>query len=127
MNPFSGKSVQIYREGGGESLSFTCLHFSDLSLMKNNPSYELSVKMTHLEGSDRGLAHHGKCLREEVVERFAVFEAFTKTGCHRLEFIIGQSVELGVMRINMGNDRGHFLEFPLVLASKHLFEQITYH
>ena len=45
MTALALQGVQVNRKGGGKGFSFTGFHFGDHSLMQNDPSHQLYVKM----------------------------------------------------------------------------------
>ncbi len=68
MDPFSGQCIKIDRESPDESFPLATLHLGDLPLMEHDPAQELHIEMAHVEHAPPGLAGHGKCLRQNLVQ-----------------------------------------------------------
>jgi hypothetical protein len=63
--------VQISSEGGNQSLTLTGFHFRDVPEVQSTTTHELNVKVAKAKGALRGLAHSGKRLWQQLVERLA--------------------------------------------------------
>ena len=49
--------------------------------MKYDPTYELHVKMSHAQGSDRGFPHGGKRFGQDVVQCFSLVKPLLELSC----------------------------------------------
>ena len=76
MHALSFQGIQICRQGRNQSLSFTCLHLRNPSLMQKKSAYELYFERTFAENSVRCLAYKGKCIRQNGIQFFAVGDLF---------------------------------------------------
>lgn len=53
MHASAGDGIEHHRQGGNQSLAFTCLHFRYLALVQHDAAHELHVIMTHAEDAAR--------------------------------------------------------------------------
>ena len=74
MHALAFECVEISGERGDESLAFAGDHFGDIAAVQDDPAEDLHVEVPHVLGAEGGLAAGGKCLGQEVVERFTVGE-----------------------------------------------------
>ncbi len=75
MDALSGQRIQVNRQGSNQCLTFTGLHLSDTALMQDDTADDLYTVMTHTEYAPCCFTAGGKCLRQKLVERFAVLVA----------------------------------------------------
>ena len=73
-------SVQISGKGGHKGLAFTGLHLCDTALMQDDTADDLYTVMTHTEYAPCCFTAGGKCLRQKLVECFAVLVALLEIG-----------------------------------------------
>ena len=75
--------VQISRKRRDQRLSFSGFHLGDTSLMQYDSANDLYAIVLHAEGPHRRLADDRVCLRQEIIQRLAFFEAILKFLCLR--------------------------------------------
>ncbi len=75
MHATSGQRIQIDRQGSHQRFTFTGFHFRNLALMQDHAADELHVVMAHTEYAFRCLATNSKGFRQQVIQRFALFQA----------------------------------------------------
>ncbi len=75
VHALAGDGVQIGREHGDERFALAGLHFRNAPLMQHDAADELHAEGLHAQNAPARLAHGGECLRQQVVERLAVFIA----------------------------------------------------
>ena len=144
VNTFSGKRIQIYREGGNQGFAFASLHFGDLALVQHRAADQLDVEMAHIQHAPPGFADYGKGLRKDFVQRF--FEhrielCFAGSGRDRLIiYVVGRGaldglantltqflgfgpklgirelLHLGLKQVNLRNNGPQALHLALVLS-----------
>ena len=51
VNSVTRKSVEVSGEGSNKSFTFTCFHFGNTSLMKNNAADDLNREMLHAKNT----------------------------------------------------------------------------
>ena len=66
VNTFSGKCIKIDRECGDKGFSFTCSHFSNRSLMENDPTNKLAIVVNHVP-SDHIPARHPGAIKSRFI------------------------------------------------------------
>ncbi len=126
MDALAGESVQVRRQGGHQCLTLAGAHFRDLAGMQRKAADQLHVEVTQPELAARRLAHQGKGLGDQIVER--------RTGCiARLELprllgelLIRQSTDAGLESIH-GRDRAaQLLHQALITAAKYLRQKLPH-
>ena len=70
MGTFAGERIEVERQGGDQGLAFAGAHLGDLALVQDEPADELNIVMALADGALGGLAHGGKGLGQEIVQRF---------------------------------------------------------
>ena len=104
MDPLAFEGVEIDRQGGDQGLAFTGLHLGDLALVEHHAAQQLDVEMALPQGADRRLAHSGEGVGQDVVGRFALFQAVPQHLGSGGKLGIRELLELGFQSIN-GLDR----------------------
>src|SRR5262245_5502166 len=64
--------IQVSRQSGDESFTFTRAHLRDLALMQNDAADHLHVEMAHAGRTDTSLSNHGKRFRKDLIEHGAL-------------------------------------------------------
>ena len=90
----AGQCVQISGKGSHKGLAFTGLHLCDTALMQDDTADDLYTVMTHTEFAPCCFTAGGKCLRQKLVERFAVLVALLEFVCLGAQLVVGQLFEL---------------------------------
>ena len=75
MHALAGDGVQIRREHGDERFALAGLHFRNAPLMQHDAADELHAEGLHAQNAPARLAHGGKRLRQQVVQRLAALVA----------------------------------------------------
>ncbi len=127
MNAFAGQGVQIGRQGGGQGLAFTGLHFGDFSLMQHHTADELRIEMAHLQCPHRCLPHRCKGFREQSIQAFAFFDPLPECDCLRSQFVIGEGLHSRFEGIDLVHHRPELFEFPFVLAAENFCQPVEKH
>ena len=68
VNALSCKGVSISRQTGNESFTFTCFHFGDTSLMKNDSTDYLNRVRLFAKHSERSFTANRKGVRKNVIK-----------------------------------------------------------
>ncbi len=89
-----GDRVEVGREHGGEGLALTGLHLGDVAEVQRGATHDLHVEGAHAERANRGLAHGGERLGQQVVERLAVGVALAELDGLVLELLVGELLEV---------------------------------
>ena len=90
----AGQCVQVGGQGGYEGLAFAGLHLRDTALMQHDAADDLYAVMAHTEHTPCSLTAGGECLRQKLVERFAVLVALFEFVGLGAQLVIGQFFEL---------------------------------
>ena len=78
--PLPVEGVEIGGQRGDERLAFAGDHLGDVAAVQHDAADDLHVEVPHVLGAAGGLAAGGERLGQEVVERFAVGQAFAERG-----------------------------------------------
>ena len=72
VNALSCKRVKISGKGSNKSLTLTCLHLGNSSLMKQYTAEQLNAEGSLTENSVRRLSDESECLWQYIVKSFTV-------------------------------------------------------
>ena len=78
VDAFAFQRVQISGKRGDQGFAFTGFHFGNHAFMQHNPADQLNIVMALAESAFGGLAYDGKSFGQQIVKRFAVFQALFK-------------------------------------------------
>ncbi len=78
VNTLTFEGVEIGGQRRDKRFALACLHLGDLALVQHVPTNELHVEMPHVEGAVTGLAHDGKGLGQQVLDRRACGHALAQ-------------------------------------------------
>ena len=130
MHTFACQGVEICSQRSYQSFTFTCLHLSDSTLVKDHTADELYSEMLHAETSNCTLTAYGECLRQYVVDGLKrTFLAFLSYRAKTLleldglgtQLIVGQRLHLLIVRFNYVYYFLNLLDLTLIEVSKNLF------
>ena len=91
MDALAGQRVEVGGESGDERLAFAGLHLGDHALVQGDAADDLHVEVAHAHSAIGSLAHHGKRVGQQVVERLASGKAAAQD--------LGLTRELGVIHL----------------------------
>ena len=127
VHALAGQRVQIGGQRRHQRLALAGAHLGDLAVVQYHAADHLDVEMAHAEHPLRRFAHHGEGFRQQLVERFAVFEPRLEFGGLAGQLGIGQFLHRRFQRI----DRFHLLQVlfdqPVVAAAEDFFEDGLQH
>ncbi len=101
MHALAFEGVEIDRQGGDQRLAFAGLHFGDLAAMEDHAALELDVEVALAECALGSLAHRGEGFGLDVVQRFALGQAFAELGGLAAQFFVGKLGELRFERVDL--------------------------
>ena len=78
MDAFAFQSVQIGGQRSNQGFAFTGFHLGNHPLMQDNTANQLDIIMSLTQSPFGSLADDGKSLRQQIVKRFALFQALFK-------------------------------------------------
>ena len=70
MHTFSGKRVQISRQCGNQSFSFSSAHFSDCPGIQSHTTEKLHIEMALTQRATRGFTDDRESFRKNLLENF---------------------------------------------------------
>ena len=78
MHALAFDRVQIARQSLGQCFAFTGAHFGNFATMEHDTADHLHIEMAHTHHALRRLTHRRKCLRQNIIKRFAGSQAVTE-------------------------------------------------
>ena len=75
MNAFTAQRIEVRRRYARQRLSFTGLHFGDLSVVQDDSAHQLNVVMAFAEFAPRRFPNQGKRFRQQGIQRFSLLPA----------------------------------------------------
>ena len=123
VNAVARKSVEISGEGSNKSFTFTCFHFCDSSLMKNDTADNLNREVLHTENTPRSLTACGKSLGKDIVKRFAVCKSLLEFGSLCLKLFIRELCILLLKGENLIFYRDYPLDFLSGIVAEDFFKK----
>ena len=112
----AGEGVQVGRQRGHERLAFTGFHFGDAATVQKHSADELHIEVAHLKRSHRRFSHRCKCLRQQIVQIFALGQTLFKSGCLPLELFIAHGFYLRLQRIDGIHNGLESFQFAFIFA-----------
>lgn len=104
VNTLAGKSPDVGREGGGESLTFTRFLLGNATVVEGEGRHELNI-VGALTGSPAdSVTDHSQGFGEEIVEGFAVLETFFELGGLARELFVPQFFNRIFKGVNLGDN-----------------------
>ena len=101
VHALARKRVEVRRHGRRQGLALAGLHLGDAPLMEHDAAEHLHAELA-LAGHAAGrLAHDGICLRQQIIQRFAVFEALAELHGLAAKLLVGQRLVFFFKRINL--------------------------
>ena len=71
VHTLAGQCIQVSGQRGGQGLTFTGAHLGDAALMQDNTTDQLHPEGILTQNAAVGFADGGKCLGQNVIQRFA--------------------------------------------------------
>ena len=104
VHALAGNRVEVAGERRDERLALARQHLGDRAPVQSRAAHELDVKVAEARRPDRRLAHRGKGLGEEVVERLARGIPLAEDRGHRTELVVGHCLEPGLQLVHALGD-----------------------
>ena len=89
VNALAFQRIQVGWKCGYQGLTFTSLHLSDTSLMKNDTTDQLYLEVLHSKYSLGSLTDGSKCLWQKVIQGCSFFQTFLIFSCLTAKFFVG--------------------------------------
>ena len=127
MGALAGQRVQIDRQRRDQRLALAGSHFCDRAPVQHNAAHELHVEMPLAKRPLGSLAHRGKSLRQQLVQRFARRMTVAQPVGTFLEGGVVERLDLRLEGIDGVYDSLKFLDVACVGASKDALGQRCKH
>ena len=114
MDALASERVQVTGQRRDQRFSFTSSHFGDPAAVQNDAADELDIEVPHVKDAAAGLTANGEGFDQQVVERFAVFNALLEVDGFLGQFGVGELLERGFEIVNGGDHRTEPLDFAFV-------------
>ena len=101
VHALAGQRVQVDRQRGDQGLAFAGAHLGDLAVVQRDAADQLHVEVAHLQHALAGLAHHGKGLGQQLVERLALRQALAELVGLGAQRGVVQRLELRLERVDL--------------------------
>ncbi len=103
VHALAAETVEVRRKGRDEGLALPRLHLGDPPEVKRSTTHQLHVEVALTDDADGGLAHHRERLDQQVVELGPVLETLAELGGLAPQDVVGQLLELGLERVDLGD------------------------
>ena len=123
MHALAGQCVEVGRQRRHQGFALTGTHFGDVAVVQHHAADQLHIVVTQTEHAVRRFAHHGKCLRQQLVERLALLEARFESVSLGTQVGVGELLHGRLQHVNGFDFGGILLDQPVVTAAKHFFKQ----
>src|ERR1700761_6123454 len=118
VNAFVFQRVQIHRQRTHQGLAFAGTHFGDTTRMQHHAADHLHIVMTHAEHALGALAHRGKGLRQDLVQRFARGDTLLEFVGLAAQRFVAELFELRLKRIDTRYGLGQLAQHTFVAATE---------
>ena len=112
MDAFSGEGVQVGRHGRGQGLALTGLHLGNTSLMEYDAAEHLHAELALARHAVGCLANDGVCFRQQVIQRFAIFDALAEFHGLAAELFVAQCLMCFFKRVDFIDDFIQAFDLP---------------
>ena len=125
------QGIQVQREGRHQGLTFTRLHFGNLTLVQHDTADNLHIKGNHIPGQLM-TADHARCSHQTAarilhrcerfgqnrIQRFPLSQARLEFHRLLLQFLLRKALILFFQRIDLMHQRHNPLDITLILGSE---------
>src|SRR5690606_31873728 len=127
VHALAGEGVEVGRQGPDQGLALAGAHLGDLAHVQDHAADQLHIVVAHAQDADAGLAADREGLGQDLVERFAVCDAFLELGRPGLELFVAERLHLRLERVDLLDDTAELLEQALVAAAGDAGKQTIEH
>ena len=122
VHAFAPEGVQVGRQRGHERLALAGLHLRDHAAVQHDAADELHVEVAHVEHAPACLAHDGKGLGQQLVQRLPGGDALPQLDGLESQLLIGEPEQRGLDSVDLLNQGRDALQLALVLCADDLGE-----
>ena len=127
VHALAGQRIQVHRQRGHQRLALAGAHLGDLAFVQRDAAHQLHVEVAHLEHALARLAHHGKSLGQQLVERFALRQPLTKLRRLGLQRGIVERLELRLQLVDLLRSAPVALQQAVVATTENLGQDLWQH
>ena len=104
VHALAGQRIEVGGQRRDQRLALAGAHLGDLALVQHHAADQLHVEVAQAERAARGLAHHGKGLGQQVVERLAGGEPLAELDGLGRELGVGQGLQGRLERVDLADE-----------------------
>ena len=119
--------IQVGGKGRDKGLAFAGLHLGDGAAVEHRAADELHVEVPHVQHAPARLAHDGKRLWHEVVQRLALRQPLAELVRLGAKLLVRKRLDRRLERVNLLDERAQPFQFALVLGSDDFCEESAQH
>ena len=124
VHAFAGERIKVGGQRCHQRLALAGAHLRNLSVMQRDAANHLHIEMPHVEHAPAGLAHHGKRLGQQFIQRLAIFLLMARFQLVGLgaQFGVAEFFDLRLERVDGAHHLRVFLHQPVITAAEYLSE-----
>ena len=126
MDALARQRVQIRGQGRHQRFAFACFHFSDAALMQHDTAQDLHMIGAHSQNAVVRLADGRECLRQQVVQRFALGQTSLEFVGLAPQLLVGQLTILVLEGLHRLCGLVQFFNGRLRAAAQQLLDKIQH-
>ena len=127
MHAFAGQCVQVNRQCGGQGLALASAHFRNFAVVQGHAAQQLHIEVAHFHDALGTLAHHGKGLGQQGVQRLTRGDAVLEQPGLGAQVVVGQPFEFSLHRIDAHYAGPVLFKQAVVATAEDLGQKICSH
>ena len=112
MHAFAGERVEVSRHGCRQGLALAGLHLGNAALMEHDAAEHLHAELALARHAVGCLANDGVCFRQQVIQRFAIFDALAEFHGLAAELFVAQCLMCFFKRVDFIDDFIQAFDLP---------------
>ena len=125
MNTFATQCIEINRHNRCQGLTFTCLHFRNVTTAHDGSTHQLYFIWEFTDNSAACFTGSRKRFRKNIIFRSTIRKLFTKTRCLSLELLIRHVLVFFFHLQNRLDFLSNLIQFSCIFIKK-IFKQICH-
>ena len=122
MHALAGDGVQVRRQHGDKRFALAGFHLGNASLMQHDAADKLYAERLHAQHASARLAHGGKRLRQEIVQRLAALITHLEFSGLSAQLLVGQRGVFVAQRLDLVHERKELFYLPLAAGAEQFFD-----